>query len=145
MDMAWAKGQKRIGRRPRKSWPEAKNALAEGQSPPQELEVRPRSVLYLLVYIYLFIYISPPHAILPGEPRRSQESKAVCHWPSYHMIRSRPLIGPPHPGFFPGFSWGFSGVSPGFSRGFPKVFLGFSRGFPGAFPGFSQGFPRLFP
>ena len=41
--------QKRIGQRPRKNWPKAKNALAEGQSPPQELEVSPRGGLYLLV------------------------------------------------------------------------------------------------
>ena len=52
--MALAKGQKRIGRRPKKNWPKAKNALAEGQSPPQELEVSPRSGLYLLVYIFFF-------------------------------------------------------------------------------------------
>ena len=35
-----------------KNWPKAKNALAEGQSPPQELEVSPRSGLYLLVDSY---------------------------------------------------------------------------------------------
>ena len=29
----------------------AKNALAEGRSPPQELEVSPRSGLYLLVFL----------------------------------------------------------------------------------------------
>ena len=33
-----------------------KNALAEGQIPPQKLEVSPRSGLYLLVYIYIYIY-----------------------------------------------------------------------------------------
>ena len=49
MDMALAEGQTRIGRRPRKNWPKAKNALAKCQSPPQELEVSPRSGLYLVV------------------------------------------------------------------------------------------------
>ena len=43
------KGQKRIGQRPKRPWPKAKKALAKGQSPPQELEVSPRSGLYLLV------------------------------------------------------------------------------------------------
>ena len=41
------------------SWPKAKNALAEGQSSPQELEVSPRSGLYLLVdniHGYTWIY-----------------------------------------------------------------------------------------
>ena len=53
--MALDKGQKRIGQRPRKNWPKAKIALAEGQSPPQELEVSPRRGLYFLVlYIYVF-------------------------------------------------------------------------------------------
>ena len=37
---------------PNKDWPKAKKALAEGQRPPQELEVSPCSRLYLLVYIY---------------------------------------------------------------------------------------------
>ena len=46
MAMALAEGQG-------KNWPKAKNALAEGQSPPQELEVSPRSGLYLLVMKYL--------------------------------------------------------------------------------------------
>ena len=49
MGMAVAEGQKRIGQRPRKSWPKAKKALAKGQSPPQELEVSLSSGLYLLV------------------------------------------------------------------------------------------------
>ena len=43
---------KRIGGRPKRLWLKAKKALAEGQNPPQELEVRPRSGLYLLVYKY---------------------------------------------------------------------------------------------
>ena len=55
MDIALAEGQKRIGRRPKKNWPKAKNALAEGQSPPQELEVSPRSGLYLLGVVILFV------------------------------------------------------------------------------------------
>ena len=44
MAMALAEGQG-------KNWPKAKNALAEGQSHPQELEVSPRSGLYLLVIV----------------------------------------------------------------------------------------------
>ena len=40
-------------RRPKKDWPKAKKSLAEGQSPPQELEVSPRSGLYLLVTVYI--------------------------------------------------------------------------------------------
>ena len=45
MAMALAEGQG-------KNWPKAKNALAEGQSPPQELETSPRSGLYILVLNY---------------------------------------------------------------------------------------------
>ena len=37
-----------------------------------------------------WLCLSPSHAILPGEQRRSQGSKAASHWPSDHMIRSRP-------------------------------------------------------
>ena len=40
-----------LGRRPKRDLPKAKNALAKGQSPPQELEVSPRSGLLLLVCI----------------------------------------------------------------------------------------------
>ena len=76
------------------------------------------------------------------------------HWPSGHMIRSRPLIGwpnplaPPSPGFpgsFPGFSQGFPRVFLVFSRGFTRIIPGFSQGFPGIFPGFSRGFASAFP
>ena len=38
-----------LDRRPKKDWPKPKKALAEGQSPPQQLEVSQRSGLYLLV------------------------------------------------------------------------------------------------
>ena len=40
---------KGIGRRPKKDWAKAKDALAKGQSPLQELEGSLRSGLYLLV------------------------------------------------------------------------------------------------
>ena len=40
-----AKDQKGLSQRSNKDWPKAKKALAEGQSPPQELEVSPRSGL----------------------------------------------------------------------------------------------------
>ena len=46
----FAKGLKTIGQRPGRPWPKATKPLAEGQSPPQELEVSPRSGLYLLVF-----------------------------------------------------------------------------------------------
>ena len=38
-----------LGRRPKKDWPKAKYALAEGQNPLQEQEVSLRSGLYLLI------------------------------------------------------------------------------------------------
>ena len=38
-----------IDQRPKKDWPKGKNGLAERQSPPQEVEVKPLSRLYLLV------------------------------------------------------------------------------------------------
>ena len=41
-----------LGQRPKKDWPKAKEALAKGQSPLQELEVSPHSWLYVLLCRY---------------------------------------------------------------------------------------------
>ena len=63
-----AEGQERIGRTPRNNWPNAKNALAKGQSPPQELEVSPRSNVYLENILgnnsnFMLIYVLKKNAL----------------------------------------------------------------------------------
>ena len=49
-------------------------------------------VVAMFVSCYLLLLLlSPFHAILPGEQRRSQGRKVASYWPSDHMIRYRRL------------------------------------------------------
>ena len=89
MDMALAEGQKKIGRRPKKSWSKAKNALAEGQSPPKELEVSPRSWLYLLVNnIYLLLGERHGIKVVKAEKKVQVISKCILYPPGKSELSS---------------------------------------------------------